>query len=282
MNTDATQATTASSEEKRFAFGENWLRFLAVLDDDRITEAEKSLRTMLRVQDLRGKTFLDAGCGSGLFSLAARRLGAVVTSFDRDAQSVACTEEIRRRFASADDPAWTIQRGDMLDVPFLKSLGAWDVVYAWGVLHHTGALWTALENAAGLVKPGGTLFISIYNDQGMWSRCWLLLKKLYVSSKLGRHVATTLGASYFVFAGLKSDLVRLRNPLAAYREYRQKRGMSIWHDWIDWFGGYPFEVAQPAAVVDFFVERGFVLTTLRTVGGSLGTNQFVLRRDQAD
>ncbi len=76
-----------------------------------------------------------------------------------------------------------------------------------------------------------------------------------------------------------SDLLHLRNPLASYRSYRTKRGMSIWHDWIDWFGGYPFEVASPSDIVDFFVERGFVLTSLRTVGSSLGTNQFVFRRD---
>ena len=43
---------------KRFAFGENWTRFLADLDDQRIADAEASLRQMLGVQDLAGKTFL--------------------------------------------------------------------------------------------------------------------------------------------------------------------------------------------------------------------------------
>ncbi len=271
---------TESSSDKRFAFGENWQRFLAVVDEDRIREAEQSLCSMLRVRDLSGKQFLDVGCGSGLFSLAARRLGAEVSSFDLDAQSIACSEEMRHLYAPNDTHLWRIQKGSILDDSFLQSLGRWDIVYAWGVLHHTGALWTALGNAAGLVKPGGMLFISIYNDQGMWSRCWLMLKKLYVSSKLGRILATSLGTSYFVLAGLKSDLLRLRNPLASYRSYRTKRGMSIWFDWIDWFGGYPFEVASPSNIVDFFVERGFVLTSLRTVGSSLGTNQFVFRRDQ--
>lgn len=280
MNTSDTQPAPNSPDDKRFAFGENWQRFLSVLDEDRIRTAESSLREMLRVGDLRDRTFLDVGCGSGLFSLAARRLGAEVTSFDRDAQSIACTTELRRRFGSGDDSSWKIQSGDVLDAPFLAALGQWDVVYAWGVLHHTGALWTALGNTADLVKPGGTLFISIYNDQGIWSRCWLMLKKLYVSSAVGRITATALGTAYFVLTGLKADLVRLRNPLTSYRNYRKNRGMSIWHDWIDWFGGYPFEVARPADIVDFFVERGFVLITLRTVGGSLGTNQFVFRRDR--
>jgi len=264
---------------KRFAFGENWTRFLSVLDEDRINEAVKSLRAMLRAEELTGKTFLDAGCGSGLFSLAARRLGAKVLSFDCDPQSVACAQEVRRRFASEDDADWTIRSGDVLDDAFLSSIGCWDIVYAWGMLHHTGAMWKAMENAAALVQPGGSFFISIYNDQGMWSRQWRTLKKLYVSSKPGRWLATMIGTTYFVLGGLKSDLVRIRNPFGSYLNYRKQRGMSIWHDWIDWFGGYPFEVAKPADVVDFFVERGFVLTALRTVGASLGTNQFVFRLD---
>ena len=91
---------------KRFAFGENWTRFLATLDDERITIAEQSLREMLGVEQLTGKSFLDIGSGSGLFSLVARRLGARVYSFDYDPQSVACTAELRRRYFP-DDEQWT-------------------------------------------------------------------------------------------------------------------------------------------------------------------------------
>src|SRR5271154_68122 len=90
---------------ERFAFGENWRRFLSVLDESRVASAEDSLRSMLEVSDLRGKTFVDVGCGSGLFSLAARRLGARVHSFDYDPQSVACALELRQRYFPGD-PDW--------------------------------------------------------------------------------------------------------------------------------------------------------------------------------
>src|SRR6478672_6389971 len=156
---------------ERFGFGENWAGFLRLVDEDRIASAEQSLKQMLNSERLDGKTFLDAGSGSGLFSLAARRLGAQVTSFDYDPDSVGCTAELRRRFFP-EDSNWRVMRGSVLDRDFLASLGDFDVVYSWGVLHHTGSMWQALENVARLTKPGGTLYISIYNDQGFKSRIW--------------------------------------------------------------------------------------------------------------
>src|ERR1019366_2023181 len=155
----------------RFAFGENWRSFLTMLDEERIRSAEDSLKLMLEVIDLKGKTFLDIGSGSGLFSLAARRLGAKVHSFDYDPQSVSCAIELKRRYYP-DDTNWQVEEGSALDQRYLASLGRWDIVYSWGVLHHTGAMWPALRNIAPLVLRGGKLWIAIYNDQGPLSRYW--------------------------------------------------------------------------------------------------------------
>src|SRR5918911_286314 len=121
---------------ERFEFGRNWAKFLALLNEQRIADAENSLRQMLECEDLKGRSFLDIGSGSGLFSLAARRLGARVHSFDYDPHSVACTMELRRRFCP-EDAAWTVETGSALDADYLKRLGRFDVVYSWGVLHHT-------------------------------------------------------------------------------------------------------------------------------------------------
>ena len=268
-------ASSSTEQEKRFAFGENWRRFLGVLDEERIREAERSLGEMLEVENLTGKSFLDVGSGSGLFSLAAARLGASrIHSFDLDAESVACTQELKRLYRPEMEN-WTVERGSVLDEGYLARLGPFDVVYSWGVLHHTGQLWRALGAVAPLVAPRGKLFIAIYNDQGLISRAWTLVKRLYNTGRPGRLVVIGAFVPLFVVRGLIGDALRWKSPLGRYREYKKRRGMSIVHDWLDWLGGYPYEVAKPDEIVDFYRRRGFALARVETCGRSLGNNEFV-------
>lgn len=262
---------------ERFSFGRNWANFLRVLDEGRIAIAEQSLKDMLGEESFAGKTFLDIGSGSGLFSLCARRMGARVRSFDYDPQSVACTRELRARFFP-DDSDWQIEEGSVLDRDYVANLGSFDVVYSWGVLHHTGAMWKALDHAALPVKSGGKLFVAIYNDQGRRSRVWRWVKKTYCSGPLGRLAMKTVYIPYFVLYGLKEDLLHFKRPWARYREYRVNRGMSLYFDWIDWLGGYPFEFARPEEIFEFFHQRGFDLCKLVTVGNSLACHQQVFVR----
>jgi 2-polyprenyl-6-hydroxyphenyl methylase/3-demethylubiquinone-9 3-methyltransferase len=265
---------------ERFEFGANWASFLKTIDDARIGRAIDSLTKMLEVRDLAGRSFLDVGSGSGLFSLAARRLGARVHSFDFDPKSVACTAELRRRYAG-DDAAWTVEQGSVLDADYLAGLGQFDVVYSWGVLHHTGSMWHAMENVLPLVAPGGRLFIALYNQQGSISRRWWHVKHLYTSSPtwLKPEVAVLV----YLPLELRSFLVYLRSGkphhyFANILHYRRNRGMSWWHDKIDWIGGFPFEVAKPEEVFDFYRRRGCELQRLKTCGGGLGCNEYVFQR----
>jgi 2-polyprenyl-6-hydroxyphenyl methylase/3-demethylubiquinone-9 3-methyltransferase len=264
----------------RFAFGRNWREFLVSLDEGRIRRAEETLEGMLGTP-LKGKSFLDVGSGSGLFSLAARRLGATVRSFDYDVDSVACTESLRQRFFP-DDPSWRVEQGSALDQTYLATLGTFDVVYSWGVLHHTGSMMEAFANVAPLVGPGGLLFIAIYNDQGSKSRAWKRIKRLY--NKLPGPTKLFLSVPYFLtWWGVKStgDLIRLQ-PFRSYRNYKEERGMSPWYDAVDWVGGYPFEVAKPEVVFEFFQARSFVLEKLLTRGAKLGCNEYVFRRSEQE
>lgn len=262
---------------ERFKFGENWARFLSALDESRITIAEQSLKTMLGRESLEGLRFIDVGSGSGLFSLAARRLGGEVLSFDFDPLSVQCAKVLRSRFFPGD-PLWSIHEGSVLDPDFIDGLGQFDIVYSWGVLHHTGNMWKALDLVTRLVQPGGDLFIAIYNDQGAISRRWARVKKLYCSGPFGRWLVKGICIPYFVLPPLLRDLIKLRDPTRIYREYKRERGMSRVHDWCDWLGGYPFEVAKPEEIFKFYKAKGFELQELITCGGGLGCNQYVFHR----
>lgn len=263
--------------DKRFAFGENWIQFLSTVNDERIGKAKESMCAMLDVISLEGKTFIDVGSGSGLFSLAARSLGARVVSFDYDMQSVACTTELKRRYFPNDD-SWIIEQGSVLDKNYLAQRGLFDVVYSWGVLHHTGHMKAALENLVPLVAPNGLLFIAIYNDQGVASRIWLSIKKTYNSLPQGlRWFVLVPSFIRLWLPTIIKDFFRLK-PFRSWKMYQKERGMSPWRDVVDWVGGYPFEVAKPEEIFQFYRTRGFCLERLKTRAGGLGCNEFVFRK----
>jgi 2-polyprenyl-6-hydroxyphenyl methylase/3-demethylubiquinone-9 3-methyltransferase len=270
-------------EADRFAFGNNWLRFLTVLDDERIERAQASLLTMLKEPTLEGCRFLDIGSGSGLFSLAARRLGASVHSFDLDPDSVRCALELRRRYFPGD-ANWRIEQGSALDRDYLASLGRFDVVYSWGVLHHTGRLIEALENAVLPVAPRGKLFIAIYNDLGSRTERWRLIKRTYnrlpqaMRPAFTALVAAPNEAKAAARACLRGDALDYIRAWTAVGH----RGMSRWRDIVDWVGGYPYEAATPEQIFDFYAARRFRLISMKCGGVGLGCNEFVFLREAGD
>jgi SAM-dependent methyltransferase len=267
-----------------FAFGENWRTFTAqYLSEERTAQAIRSLREFAEGYDFTGKRFLDVGCGSGLFSLAAHRLGVgSVTSFDVDADSVRSCEDLRQREGA---PAtWEVKQGSVLDGAFLAGLQTYDVVYAWGVLHHTGDMWRAIDNTTRLVSPGGLLWIAIYNradgfalyPDGRFgpSSLWAIEKRLY--NRLPRVIQDAVDYSMMTMVGVL-HLCRLKNPFRGIRNYQKFRGMSFRVDIRDWLGGYPYEFATVEEVFDFVKRRGFQLQNLKSTNG-LRNNEFLFRR----
>ena len=253
---------------ERFEFGKNWSKFIKSVDSHNIEEAKRSLIKSFGLSNLVGYKFLDAGSGSGLFSLAAYQLGASVTSFDYDLESVECTKLLREKYCE-NHGKWSVLHGSVLDEKFITDLGKFDIVYSWGVLHHTGSMWHGMENLL-LCRPE-YLYIAIYNDQGLYSRYWKVIKVLYNKNLFFRVCIVVLHFPYLYL------LRKLKNILRFKSNYR---GMKIWTDMLDWLGGLPFEVATPSEIVKYYNDKKFLCGFIKTVGSKLGCNEYLfIRKD---
>lgn len=263
----------------RFQFGKNWKNFSSTITSDKIQYAIVSLSEWFGQEGVQNKTFLDAGSGSGLFSLAACRLGASkIRSFDYDKDSVECSKATRDKYNKNKSTEWNVSEGDLLNPGFVQGLGSFDIVYCWGVAHHTGNMWKALENLTYAVKPEGHLFVALYNDQGFLSQYWLIVKKIYNSLPgFLKEIFLVPFYAYFFFGYLIMDLLRLRNPLARFTG-KNARGMSIIYDVRDWVGGYPFEVCTPKELQAYFENKSFKIVNAKTVGHKHGCNEFLLKK----
>jgi len=270
-----------TTDELRYGFGANWKHYVEVsLNEERIEHAVRSLRDLLGLDDLTGRVFLDIGCGSGLFSLAACRLGAEqVISFDFDADSVRTSQWLRSR-ERIGESRWRISQGSVLDPAFMATIPPVEVLYSWGVLHHTGRMWDAIDAAAAKVAPGGRFAISIYNRverKPDSSAMWWKIKRMYNRSP--GLVRGLMEAAYVTNHAL-TRLVTLRNPLRVYtdRAGAGRRGMDFMHDVRDWLGGFPYEYATAGELFEYVRRKhGFVLERLRTGDGNI-CNEFLFVR----
>ena len=252
-----------------FDFGSNWEAFSDQrLDEDRISIAVRSLQTLLRRESFAGLSFLDVGCGSGLFSIAAHRMGAArVVGIDINPRCISVSAQNCARLAP--HPSITFCQMSALDSDALLGLGVFDVVYAWGSLHHTGAMWDAIRNTAQCVAPGGMLTLAIYNRH-MTSPAWRVIKRVYNHlPKLGQRVMAIFFTAIIYVAKF---VVTRRNPL------NKERGMDFWYDVIDWIGGYPYEYATSEQVRKFVEAQGYVRQHWVAASVPTGCNEFVFTK----
>jgi 2-polyprenyl-3-methyl-5-hydroxy-6-metoxy-1,4-benzoquinol methylase len=262
--------------ELRFRFGENWQSFRSsAWTAARVAQAVRGLDALVGRDALVGKSFLDIGSGSGLHSLAAKKLGASrIVSFDSDAEAVACTKDVSHG-------GWEVLQGSVLDDAFMRSLGTFDVVYAWGVLHHTGDMWRAIEHATIPTRSNGHFALAIYNHvKGkpltLSSESWRTIKRAYSSGGTLRQkamLASYVATRFFLTA------TSLRNPLRDIREYERERGMSWMHDARDWIGGYPYEFTTARELERFVAERGFrAVRRIPIYPNGSGNNQLLFEK----
>lgn len=255
-----------------FRFGENWASFSRLLSEERIQEAVQSLNSLFGEGALRGKSFLDIGCGSGLFSIAAARLGChPVVGVDVDPLSVQVSRENAKR-AGLGEAAVSFRQASVLDPEQMVALGTYDVVYAWGVLHHTGAMYDALRAAAQRVRPGGWLMVAVYNRH--WSSAaWKVVKRLY--NRVGKFGQSVLIWAFVPLLLAAKWLVTFKNP------FKVRRGMDFMHNVVDWLGGYPYEYAGVEEMTRFLETLNLRVVEVRRANTPTGCNEFICRSSRS-
>lgn len=251
---------------KLFDFGSNWAAFSQnKVNSARVGTAARSIRLLLEKDDLKGLSFLDIGCGSGIFAIAAYQLGASrVVGIDINPKCIVVSE--RNLNLLAPGAPITFQRASVLDIDNLSTLGVFDLVYAWGSLHHTGSMWDAIRNAATRVSSGGILVLAIYNKH-FTSPIWKGIKWFY--NHLPGYAQKCLVGMFAGIIYIAKFLVTRRNPI------EKERGMDFWYDVIDWIGGYPYEYATVEEIETFAQQTGFTLRRSVATAVPTGCNEFV-------
>jgi SAM-dependent methyltransferase len=258
-------------KNEAFNFGVNWQQFSqSSLDSRKFEDAFNSLDQLIGHDKIKGSSFLDIGCGSGIFAIAASLAGAgKVTGIDISEESIAASVSNKKRFA--DQKTIDFFHKSIFDET-IQQLGKFDIVYSWGVLHHTGNMWKAIDIASQLVSSNALFVIAIYNRH--WSsRSWVMIKRLYNISPV--IIQKLMIWIFFVIIAAAKLIVTRKNPFK-----KQKRGMSFYYDVIDWVGGYPYEYASEEEIISYVEKRGFKCTRCVKPAVPTGCNEFVFLKTQ--
>jgi 2-polyprenyl-3-methyl-5-hydroxy-6-metoxy-1,4-benzoquinol methylase len=260
--------STDNIEEMRavnmFDFGANWQDYSRhKLDDAQISVAQNALSQLIGTADLAGKSFLDIGCGSGLHCLAAAQLGATpIIGFDINPKCTVLSQANALRFGNSH----RFETLSVLDAESMAKLGTFDIVYAWGSLHHTGEMHQAIRNAAARVAPKGRFILAIYNES-VTSPVWRVIKRGY--NTLPNILKKIMVASLIPAIWLAKLIVTRKNPLS------KERGMNFYYDAVDWIGGHPYEYASANDIVHFVEALGFRCDKIVPPTTPIGCNEFV-------
>jgi ubiquinone/menaquinone biosynthesis C-methylase UbiE len=266
------QMVTCESETalKQFDFGQNWQDFSASrLDDLHIEQARQHFRELMADVDLTGKTFLDVGFGQGLSLLIAHQEGAMVTGLDINPKCAQVVERNKQALGVEEDIETLV--GSVLNPEDLAKLQGrqFDIVHSWGVLHHTGDMASAINNACRFVKPDGHLVLAIYNRH--WSSLpWLWVKWFYC--QVPRVVQKIMIGLLYPVICLAKFLVTGQNP------FRMSRGMDFFYNVVDWVGGYPYEYASIDETVELMKSKGFDAVKIVSAKVPTGCNEFVFKK----
>lgn len=262
----------------QFDFGQNWDEFSKhSLTPEKVQQAVLNFSELVDSIDLENKSFLDIGFGQGLGLLTATALKAKTVGCDINPKCGYVLDQNKKFFPQIEQVKIPVIIGSILDDSVIKKIsdqspdknGNYAIVHSWGVLHHTGKMWEAINNAANLVSDKGIFIIAIYNRH--WSSLmWKFIKWFYNISP--RFIKWVIINFFYVVIAIAKFLVTGKNP------FKTKRGMNFYYDVIDWVGGYPYEYASKDEIKNFVEKKGYKLIKFNKARVPTGCNEFIFEK----
>jgi SAM-dependent methyltransferase len=259
-----------------FNFGSNWKNYSKyALSGKKIETAKLHFDKLFENIDLNEKSFLDIGFGQGLSLLIATEKNANTVGCDINPL---CSEVLlfNMKMFNNNLNEIPVVIGSINDETTVENIlklndgNLFDIVHSWGVLHHTGNMWKAIEKSKNLVTKNGIFVIAIYNKH-FTAKFWHLIKKVYNSS--GWFIKNLMLAGYLPLIFIRY-LLYFQNPM------KLPRGMNIYYDAIDWLGGYPYQYASIDEILDYMNQNGFTQVRIVKTSGFTGCNEFVFKKTQ--
>lgn len=264
----------------QFDFGENWAEFSKnALTSEQVEGAKASFRDLIADTgiELNQNSFVDIGFGQGLSLLTATEMGAKTVGCDINPKCGQVLKANQRFFPTVEIESLPLVIGSILKSETVAKLmknrplpsSKYHIVHSWGVLHHTGEMWKAIDHASNLVEDNGFFILAIYNRH--WSsKAWLGIKAFY--NAVPSFLQKIMNYLFFPIIFLAKFAVTGRNPM------KKERGMNFFYDIVDWVGGYPYEYASRKEIDDYLKPKGFECVKFIEPSAPTGCNQFVFRK----
>jgi len=252
--------------ETRFKFGENWSNYSSSVNLEKIELAKKDIIRL--VGDVSNKSVIDIGCGSGIHTVAFIQLGVKsIVSFDYDLKSVETTKKLVKKFCYKKSK-YKVFQADILNIDSLSGLNKrkFDIVYSWGVLHHTGSMFEAIISTTKFLKDNGILVLGLYVKTKLCN-FWYYEKKIFNKYKFLQPLIK-LPFLFFLIIGL--SLKKRSSPYKIIHDYKKQRGMSIIFDVNDWLGGFPYESIDDNSLLNFLKLKGFKIVRKFNTNSRIG------------
>ena len=241
-------------------------RFYDVVWTEYIPEYEKSeehWQLFYSPEEIKGKRVLDAGCGTGIFSIIFARNGAAeVIGLDISPGSLTTARHLKDNF-KLDNVHF--QQADMLQLPFPNQ--SFDIVWAWGTVHHTLNPWQAMEELLRVLKPGGSILLAIYTKTKITFLHEIIRKTLIKTSRK-------------TWQPLAKIMAFFRGPVVAIFKKREKsrQGEKLEELIFDWYFVPIRHHYYPREIKDFLEQKGLTIEKFLPASGRFdSTSNFIYK-----